>query len=383
MKCLRIKDIIISDNQEKAPIGTNPYIEIGDIDVNNKTYQYKDKESVSGAKYALQDSIIVSTVRPTRGAISIIKEQKVAVSNAFAIINVDKEKCNYKYLFYMINNRKFYDYLGVHSKGATYPTCSKDDVYNYEILLPSLNEQSKIVDIFDNVSNCITIKNKQIDYLNQLVKSQFVEMFGDPKFNDKCWEKSNMGDYMTVLTDFSSNGSYKTLDSTVKMYDEPNYAYMVRTTDLENNDYKNNAKYISEDAYNFLAKSKVYPKDIIMNKIGSAGKVYIMPDVGMPVSLGRNAFLFRYNEKINPTFIYYLLTSDYGINEISQYVRGAVTKTITKDDARHIKIIVPPIELQNKFAKFVEHVDKQKFKSEKQLEKLKELQESLVKEYFG
>ena len=60
-------------------------------------------------------------------------------------------------------------------------------------------------------------------------------------------------------------------------------------------------------------------------------------------------------------FIYYLLKSEYGTNEISQYVRGAVTKTITKDDVRKVKIIVPPIELQNKFAKIVEQIDKQKF----------------------
>ena len=186
-------------------------------------------------------------------------------------------------------------------------------------------------------------------------------MFGEPKLNDKNWIKAPMGDYMTVLTDFSSNGSYKTLDSTVVMYDEPQYAYMVRTTDLENDDYKNNVKYITKEAYNFLSKSKVYPNDIIMNKIGSAGKVYIMPDVGMPVSLGRNAFLFRYNDDIVPLFIYYLLKSEYGTNEISQYVRGAVTKTITKDDVRKVKIIVPPIELQNKFAMIVEQIDKQKF----------------------
>ena len=233
-----------------------------------------------------------------------------------------------------------------------------------EIKVPiemDINIQKNIADKLDKVFTMINLKKEEMKKIDELIKSQFVEMFGDPKTNKKGWIKASMGEYMTVLTDFSSNGSYKTLDSTVTMYDEPNYAYMVRTTDLENEDYKNNVKYITEEAYNFLAKSKVYPNDIIMNKIGSAGKVYIMPDVGMPVSLGRNAFLFRYSEKIEPVFIYYLLKSEYGVNEISQYVRGAVTKTITKDDARKVKIIVPPIELQKKFTQIVEQIDKQKF----------------------
>ena len=98
-----------------------------------------------------------------------------------------------------------------------------------------------------------------------------------------------------------------------------------------------------------------------MNKIGSAGKIYLMPKPTMPASLGRNAFMFRFDERINNVFIYYLLTSDYGQREIQQYVRGAVTKTITKDDARAVLIIEPPIKLQKQFADFVQQVDKSKF----------------------
>ena len=97
-----------------------------------------------------------------------------------------------------------------------------------------------------------------------------------------------------------------------------------------------------------------------MNKIGSAGKIYLMPQTDMPASLGRNAFMFRYDERINVKFLYHLLISDYGQNEIQQYVRGAVTKTITKNDARSVLIIVPPIELQNEFETFVNQVDKSK-----------------------
>ena len=71
------------------------------------------------------------------------------------------------------------------------------------------------------------------------------------------------------------------------------------------------------------------------------------------------------------------------MNEISQYVRGAVTKTITKDDTRKVKIIVPPIESQKKFTQIVEQIDKQKFEFENSLKKLEELKNSLMQEYFG
>ena len=198
-------------------------------------------------------------------------------------------------------------------------------------------------------------------------------MFNRKKINKKGWLETTVGEHIRLLTDFSANGSYKILDSKVIMYDEPNYAYMVRTIDLENKEYKNKVKYITKETYEFLSKSKVYPNDIIMNKIGSAGKVYIMPDLGIPVTLGRNAFLIRFNDNILPIYIYYLLTSDYGKKQIQKSIRGAVTKTITKDDVRKIKISVPPIDLQNQFSEIVKQIDKQKFESMIQLKMMEKI----------
>ena len=188
---------------------------------------------------------------------------------------------------------------------------------------------------------------------------------------------------MITLTDFSANGSYELLDSHVVMYDEPHYAIMVRTTDLEAGDLKNGVKYIDQDAYELLGKSKLYGGEMIMNKIGSAGKIYIMPHIEMPASLGRNAFMFRFDLRINMAFLYALLTSEYGTAEIQQHVRGAVTKTITKDSARSVRIIVPPLELQEQFAAFVEQTDKSKLAVQQGLQELEILKKSLMQQYFG
>ena len=184
-------------------------------------------------------------------------------------------------------------------------------------------------------------------------------MFGDPIENPMNWDVKELGDYITVLTDFNSNGSYELLDSNVVMKDEPDYAWIVRITDLETMNEKGR-KYIDEKTWNLLEKSKICGNEIIMCKIGSAGKIYIMPNTGKPASLGRNAFMFRFNELLEREYVYYLLNTDYGIKEITQYVRGAVTKTITKDDVRRLRVIVPPINEQRKFISFINKIDKSK-----------------------
>ena len=92
-----------------------------------------------------------------------------------------------------------------------------------------------------------------------------------------------------------------------------------------------------------MSKSKVYGVEIIINKIGSAGKVYLMPYLKRPVSLGMNAFLIRLNNKVNTSFIYYFLTFSY-----------------CKEAIRGITIPVPPLHLQEEFSHRVEAVEKLK-----------------------
>ena len=259
---------------------------------------------------------------------------------------------------YLCYSLMFYDVDGM-VNGATRQKLTQAAMRKMKIPLRSIEEQVHVVDELNRVIKIKEQRQQELALLDEIIKARFVELFGDPANNEKGFIKAPMGDYMTLLTDFSSNGSYKTLDSRVTIYDEPKYAWMVRTTDLESGDMTS-VKYIDESAYELLSRSKIYGGEIIMNKIGSAGKIYLMPQINMPASLGRNAFMFRYDEHINVKFLYHLLTSEYGQREIQQYVRGAVTKTITKNDARSVLIIVPPIELQNEFEVFVAQVDKSK-----------------------
>ena len=285
-----------------------------------------------------------------------------------------------RYCFY---SHSFREQVGrITKKSVNQASFAVADLKKIKIDVPELVEQERVVDILDRVHHVIEDRQNELQKLDELVKARFVELFGDPANNEKGFIKAPMGDYMTVLTDFSSNGSYKTLDSGVTMYDEPNYAWMVRTTDLESGDMTS-IKYIDENAYELLSKSKIFGGEIIMNKIGSAGKIYLMPQIDKPASLGRNAFMFRYDGRINVKFLYHLLTSEYGQREIQQYVRGAVTKTITKNDTRAVLIIVPPIELQNEFEAFVKQVDKSKVVVQKALDEAQLLFDSLMQHYFG
>ena len=261
--------------------------------------------------------ILISRLPEPVGRACIIppKKERMITAVDCTICRVDESIVSKEYLCYFMRSNAYYTKLLGSVTGTTRKRISRKNLGNIELEIPPKEEQTDVVSQLECLINVINSRNKELQLFDNLIKARFVEMFGDPANNEKGFIKAPMGDYMTVLTDFSSNGSYKTLDSGVTMYDEPNYAWMVRTTDLESGDMTA-IKYIDEEAYELLAKSKIYGGEIIMNKIGSAGKIYLMPQIDMPASLGRNAFMFRYDERINVKFLYHLLTSEYGQREI-------------------------------------------------------------------
>ncbi|HPA58192.1 MAG TPA: restriction endonuclease subunit S [bacterium] len=300
-------------------------------------------------------------------------------NEAIAALEIkDKSKIYPEYLFYAL---KVTPMIGGNRavKGITLNSKSLADL---RIPLPPLEEQIQIATVLSKAENLIAKRKESIELLDEFVKSTFLEMFGDPVRNEKGWERNNFGSVIEILTDYHANGSYEILRDHVTLKKEPDYALMVRTTDLEKNDFSGDCNYIDEKTYNFLERSKVFGGEIIINKIGSAGKVYLMPKLNRPTSLGMNAFLLRFNENANNLYVYHLLVSDYGKNSIEKRVKGAVTKTITKEAVRGIEIPIPPLSLQNEFAEIVNRVEVLKEKYQKSLEELENLYGSLSQRAF-
>ena len=170
------------------------------------------------------------------------------------------------------------------------------------------------------------------------------------------WEKVKLGKILETLTDYHANGSYEKLKANIELLSEPNYAVMIRTKNLESNDFQQDLKYITQSAYDFLEKSKVFSNDILMNKIANAGSVYLMPEIEVPVSLAMNLFLIRVTpQKANQIFVFYQLK--FREVYIKQFANGTATQTITKEAVRNLEFFLPPIQTQNRIASSLGAID--------------------------
>ncbi|MFA0542970.1 restriction endonuclease subunit S [Vibrio sp. 10N.222.52.B7] len=193
--------------------------------------------------------------------------------------------------------------------------------------------------------------------------------------------KFKLGELLEVLTDYHANGAYKKLKENVELLDSPDYAVMIRTTNFEQSNFSDSLKFITKHAYDFLAKSKVYPNDIIMNKIANAGSSYLMPDLGRPVSLAMNLFLLRVDaEKVNPRYLYLFLK----INEayVKSFANGSVTKTITKEAVRNLDIELPSRLIQDKIVKQFSDINEKITINSQINQTLEQITQTLFKSWF-
>ena len=151
-------------------------------------------------------------------------------------------------------------------------------------------------------------------------------------------EHTKLGDIISDLTDYHANGSYAILRSYVNLLREPDYAYMIRTVDLERDDFDNDLVYIDKRAYDFLNKTKAFGGEIIINKIGNAGRVYIIPHLKRKTSLGMNQFMLRATKNINNNYLYAYLACTYGQNQLQQRITGTVPLSIDKESVRSVLV---------------------------------------------
>ena len=275
-----------------------------------------------------------------------------------------KEGINVKYIYYFLENvdlpndgySRHYKYL-------------KDVI----IAIPNLETQNKIVEVLDKAQELIDKRKEQIEVLDALVKSRFIEMFGDPVSNPKGWRETNLGDLFVGDVDYRGKTPPKSAEG-IPLISAANVK--MGKVDLSNADY------ISEEDYkNWLKRGIPNYNDILITTEAPMGRVALYPK-GL-YQLSRRVIAFEPDkERLNPYFALYTISSESWQKRLYKKVRGSTVPRILKPDILSQQIQTPPIELQNEFEKFVNQVDKLKSQMETSLKELEDNFNSLMQKAF-
>lgn len=334
---VKISDIakIVKDRAVKNEF---PYLEIGDVNIATKRYSFKEKRSVAGSLIAKRGNVVISKVRPTRGAISMIKEDILVVSGGFSVLDTDNSKANVKYLFLILaNNSYFFDFLGSRSKGATYPTCSDKDILDFEIPLPPLEIQEQIVAELDGYQNIIS-------GAKQIVQNWKPKIDIDPE-----WEKFNLGDVATFV-----QGINTAID---KLHYVENGIKVLQA----NNIYKgiinfDNLKFITKEEFSLInAKYKPEKDDILYSNIGARFGYASTIDFDDKFTFSWNVMrmIIKNKSKLDRFYLKNILNSDQIRRIVLSRASTSTMPFISGKDLKTIKVPIPPIEIQKKITEII------------------------------
>ena len=337
-----------------------------------------------GEKYYVTEDDIVMVRYGTPGLIGRGKSGVIA-NNLFKI-SINNEGISNDYLSLYLSQSHIQKYLSTQGS-STMPALTFGQLKKVEINYPkSIGEQKAIVKILDEafakIDQAKANIEKNIENAKELFQSKLDRTYEVFKSSSR-----KLGEMIELLTDYHANGSYKVLKQNVELKNEEDYAWMVRSTDFEKG-FKNNFKYINKHAYDYLKKSKIFGGEIIISKIGNAGKVYVMPKIDRPCSLAMNLFLLRLKKnEMSSKFLFYFLKTTKGEKQILSKLKGMATKTITKDSVRDLNIPQVDFSIQNQIILDFEEIESknEELKScyRKKLIELEELKKSLLQKAFA
>lgn len=314
-----------------------------------------------------------SVINKDNSPVVNIASGKFWVNNHAHIIQPKNNTLNFMYLYYALKKVDIYNLL---TKSIP-PKLNQESLKNIIIFIPPVQTQKEIVAVLDKVTSLISMRKEQLEKLDILVKSKFIEMFGDPVLNPKGWEKKKLGEVCSSIVRGPFGSALK------KEYFVP-YSLGVYKVYEQKNAIKQDSNigsyYISEEKFVSLKRFECKAGDIIMSCSGTVGKMYTLPE---------NAYQGIINQALmkmtlNGVIIDKIFKIYFGLAVENLVLNGSGIKNISSVSyLKNIEIQAPPLDIQNQFAEFVEQVEKNKEKIKSSLNQLETLYSALMQEYFG
>ena len=237
-----------------------------------------------------------------------------------------------------------------------------DVVANLDVELPPIEEQRKIGGLLKAIDDKIELNNVINNNLEQqavlLFKKWFIEFDNSSKnmletrfgLVPESFKLLKNGELPLVVTDYVANGSFASLKANVTLYQEPNYAYFIRNTDLKSGTFE---VFVDEHSYNFLSKSTLYGGEIIISNVGDVGSVFLCPKLDKPMTLGNNIIMLRPEQENLRYYLYIWFKWLYGQSLIQGIKGGSAQPKFNKTDFKNLPIFLPPDDLLEQFHQIV------------------------------
>ena len=323
-----------------------PIIRIQDLTGNS--YQLNRYDGEYPERIEVNDGDVLISWSASLGVYVWQRGKALLNQHIFKVV-FDKLPVNKEYFVFAVEHKLAEMESKTH--GATMKHIVKKDFDGTTIPYPPIEKQAEIADHLRRITSLIDKQTEQLLLLDQLVKSRFIELFGDPKQNPKGYPVKEFDEISVLITD----GEHATPRRTDKGI------YLLSARNILNHALQlDDVDYIDEEEYTRIAR-RVVPQagDVLISCSGSIGRCCVVPEE-LRFQMVRSAALIRFDDTIKPVFAEWLITSDELQRQISMSATQSSQANLFQGKIRKLRGYVPPMELQNQFAAFVEQTDKSK-----------------------
>ena len=369
--------------------GTKKYVSTGAVAANeideSEVVEVTYEERPSRANLSAEaGDILFAKMQGTRKTLLLDSETEENVySTGFYAIRANPEVITTECLYYLVDSELFLAQKDKNCSGATQKAITNGGLAKIEIRVPPLSEQGILTDKLRYLTQLIADKKKQLDLLDEVIKSRFIEMFGDLDVNDKNWKQLPLGRVCDQVKRYPTFCNMEYIQSGIRVIRIGN---ILLDGHMDTND--ENYVFVYEEANRDYPDTVIEKDDIIMAVRGDGSAAKRIGIITEHKLIGANISPNLIRIKVNsnllvPMFLFYYLTGNVGQTRLDAYVNKTAKKNIAAKDIVKVLTPVPPIDLQKEFVEFVEQIDKSKFEIQQSLEKLEILKKSLMQQYFG
>ena len=277
---------------------------------------------------------------------------------------------------FVLNTDSFWDYADQHSDGSMSKRLAPKTMLEYEFTLPDDGEVERLSTLLWSMERTKTAYKNLIAKTEELVKSQFVEMFGDPITNPNGYDQHKLIELATKITD----GVHKK-----PVYTETGKPF-ISVTNINHGviDFTD-CKYVSEEAYQTMIKTTFPEKgDVLYTKVGATYGIPAYIDTDEPFGLYVSVCLIKpKHEMIDARFLTESMRMEYVKKQADDRIKGIGVPDLHLQEIKEFQILCPPRYLQEQFVALVEQSDKSKFAAQQALADLTATQKALMRQYLG
>lgn len=332
-------------------------------------------------RYMLREGDLLMSLTGNVGRVALIQKEMLpaALNQRVACLRINSDRITKKYLYHILNSDFFEQQCMQASNGVAQKNISTEWLRKYEIPLCSIDEQLKVTEILDGIQNVIDSKIAELKGLDDLVRSRFVELFGDPIENPKGYPIRQLSDYIISLTSGSRGWAQYCVDDGNEWFITIKNVKNCRIT-------TDNMQPINAPDNVESKRTKVKEGDLLISITADLGRTGVVTKeiAEHGAYINQHLSCIRIDRNIlNPFFVAHYMESPAGKEQFKAKNQSAVKAGLNFNSIKSLKLMIPLIEEQRLFADFVHQIDKSKLIVQKELDETQLLFDSLMQEYFG